>query len=163
MVGGTFHDRGDFWNSILEIPAPRILVLEDKDNPPGRGAFVGDMHAAILKALGCIGYVSNGAVREMPAVRAMGIQLFGGNVAVSHAYAHIFDVGASINVGGMEVHPGDLLHGDRHGVLSVPAKIAVAIPAVAAEIQRAEKTVIDFCRSREFSVEKLGEIMKRKG
>lgn len=163
MVGSTFHDRGDFWNSILEIPAPRILVLEDKDHPPGRGAFVGDMHAAILKALGCIGYVTNGAVRELPSVRGMGIQLFAGNVAVSHAYAHIFDVGASITVGGMEVHPGDLLHGDRNGVLSVPAKIAVAIPAVAAEIQRAEKTVIDFCRSREFSVEKLGEIMNRKG
>jgi 4-hydroxy-4-methyl-2-oxoglutarate aldolase len=163
MVGSTFHDRGDFWNSILEIPAPRILVLEDKDNPPGRGAFVGDMHAAILRALGCIGYVTNGAVRELPAVRAMGVQLFAGNVAVSHAYAHIFDVGASITVGGMEVHPGDLLHGDRHGVLSVPAKTAVAIPAVAAEIQRAEKTVIDFCRSREFSVEKLGKMMKRKG
>jgi len=163
MVGSTFHDRGDFWNSILQIPPPRILVLEDKDHPPGRGAFVGDMHSAILKALGCIGYLTNGAVRELPAVRAMGLQLFAGSVAVSHAYAHIFDVGASITVGGMEVHPGDLLHGDRHGVLSVPAKIAVAIPAVAAEIQRAEKTVIDFCRSSEFSVARLGEIMKRKG
>jgi regulator of RNase E activity RraA len=162
MVGSTFHDRGDFWNSILEIPAPRILVLEDKDNPPGHGAFVGDMHAAILKALGCIGYVTNGAVRELPSVRAIGMQLFAGNVAVSHAYAHIFDVGASITVGGMEVHPGDLLHGDRHGVLTIPAKIAGAIPAVASEMQRAEKTVIDFCRSKEFSVARLGEIMKRK-
>ena len=62
MVGGTFRDRADFWNSILEIPAPRILVLEDMDEPPGRGAFVGDMHAAIMKALGCIGYLTNGAV-----------------------------------------------------------------------------------------------------
>ena len=162
MVGSTFHDRGDFWNSILEIPAPRILVLEDKDNPPGRGAFVGDMHAAILKALGCVGYVTNGAVRELSAVRAMGLHLFAGNVAVSHAYAHIFDVGASISVGGMEVRPGDLLHGDRHGVLTIPLKIAGAIPAVAAKIQTAEKAVIDFCRSREFSVQKLGEIMRSK-
>jgi regulator of RNase E activity RraA len=163
MVGGTFRDRGDFWNSILEIPAPRILVLEDKDNPPGRGAFVGDMHSAILKALGCIGYLTNGAVRELPSVRAMGIQLFAGNVAVSHAYAHIFDVGAAISVGGMEIRPGDLLHGDRHGVLTIPAEIAAAIPAVAAEMQRAEQNVIDFCRSSGFSVAKLGEVMKRKG
>ncbi|MFZ0863405.1 MAG: RraA family protein [Candidatus Sulfotelmatobacter sp.] len=163
MVGSTFRDRGDFWNSILEIPAPRILVLEDKDNPPGRGAFVGDMHSAILKALGCIGYLTNGAVRELPSVRAMGIQLFAGNVAVSHAYAHIFDVGAAISVGGMEIRPGDLLHGDRHGVLTIPAEIAAAIPAVAAEMQRAEQNVIDFCRSSGFSVAKLGEVMKRKG
>jgi regulator of RNase E activity RraA len=152
MVGSTFRDRADFWNSILEIPAPRILVLEDKDNPPGRGAFVGDMHSAILKALGCIGYVTNGAVRELPSVRAIGIQLFAGSVAVSHAYAHIFDFGSAVTVGGMEVRPGELLHGDRHGVLAIPAEIAAAVPAVAAEIQRAEKNVIDFCRSSAFSV-----------
>jgi 4-hydroxy-4-methyl-2-oxoglutarate aldolase len=162
MVGGTFHDRGDFWNSILQVPAPRILVLEDKDHLPGRGAFVGDMHAAILKALGCIGYLTNGAVRELPSVRALGIQLFAGSVTVSHAYAHIFDVGAAITVGGMEVRPGDLLHGDRHGVLTIPAEIAAPIPGVAAEMQRAEQTVINFCRSSGFSVAKLGEIMKTK-
>ena len=162
MVGSSFRDRADFWNSILEIPAPRILVLEDKDSPPGRGAFVGDMHSAVLKALGCIGYVTNGAVRELPSVRAIGIQLFAGSVAVSHAYAHIFDVGAAITVGGMEVRPGELLHGDRHGVLAIPAEIAAAIPAVAAEIQRAEQSVIDFCRSSAFSVAKLGEVIKKK-
>ena len=160
MVGGTFRDRADFWNSILEIPAPRILVLEDMDEPPGRGAFVGDMHAAIMKALGCIGYLTNGAVRELPAVRTMGIQLFAGSVAVSHAYAHIFDVGAKVKVGGMEVRPGELLHGDRHGVLTVPAQIAARIPGAAAELQGAERKVIDFCRSSAFSVAKLGEIMK---
>ncbi len=122
--GGNFHDRADFWNSILQIPAPRILVLEDMDERPGRGAFVGDMHAAILKALGCVGYLTNGAVRELPAVRAMGMQLFAGSLAVSHAYAHIFDIGAVVKVGRMEIHPGDLLHGDRHGVLTIPIEFA---------------------------------------
>jgi regulator of RNase E activity RraA len=160
MVGGTFHDRADFWKSILEVPAPRILVLEDMDKPPGRGAFIGDMHAAILKALGCIGYLTNGAVRELPSVRTMGIQLFAGNVAVSHAYAHIFDVGAEINVGGMEVRSGALLHGDRHGIMTIPREIAARLPEVAQELKRSEQKIIDFCRSRDFSVERLREIMK---
>src|ERR1700733_12136038 len=160
MVGSTFHDRGDFWNSILKIPSPRILVLEDLDDLPGRGAFVGDMHAAVLKVLGCIGYVTNGAVRELPAVRAMGLQLFAGSVAVSHAYAHIFDVGAAVMVGGMEVRQGDLLHGDRHGVLTVPHRFASRIPDAAARLKQVEKTVIDFCRSSDFSVAQLREIMK---
>ena len=163
ITGHTYHDRADFWNRILELPAPRILVLEDMDNPPGRGAFVGDMHAAILRALGCVGYVTNGAARELPSVRAMGIQLFAGNVAVSHAYAHIFDIGAPITVGGMEVRPGDLLHGNRHGVLTIPAQIAGAVPKVAAELQLAEQRVIEFCRSSEFSVAKLGEVIKKLG
>jgi 4-hydroxy-4-methyl-2-oxoglutarate aldolase len=160
IVGGTFHDRADFWQSILAVPAPRILVLEDMDDPPGRGAFVGDMHAAILKALGCVGYLTNGAVRELPSVRTMGIQLFSGSLAVSHAYAHIFEIGAVIRVGGMEVRPGDLLHGDRHGVLTVPAEIAVNVPAVADRLRSTEQKIIDFCRSKDFSVAKLREVMK---
>ncbi len=161
--GGSFHDRADFWNNILEIPTPRILVLEDMDAGPGRGAFVGDMHAAILKALGCVGYLTNGAVRELPAVHAMGIHLFAGSVAVSHAYAHIFDFGATVRVGGMEVHPGNLLHGDRHGVLTVPVEFATKIPDVAVRLQHVEQTVIDFCQSSAFSVTKLRELMKTTG
>jgi 4-hydroxy-4-methyl-2-oxoglutarate aldolase len=161
VVGGSFRDRADFWNSILEIPAPRILVLEDLDRLPGRGAFVGDMHAAILKALGCIGYVTNGAVRELPAVRAMGFQLFAGNLAVSHAYAHIFEIGTAVTVGGMDVRPGDLLHGDRNGIVNVPIRIAREIPTAAERLQQAERKVIDLCRSRDFSVEKLREVLQR--
>ena len=160
IVGGAFHDRADFWKSILQIPPPRILVLEDMDKPPGRGAFVGDMHAAILKALGCVGYVTNGAVRELPSVRSMGIQMFAGSVAVSHAYAHIFEIGSKIEIGGMDVRPGDLLHGDRHGVLTIPMDIATKIPAVAAKLEEAEHKIIEFCQSPDFSVQKLREVMK---
>jgi regulator of RNase E activity RraA len=159
-IVGTFRDRADFWNSILEVPAPRILVLEDIDDPPGRGAFVGDVHAAILKALGCVGCLTNGAVRELPSVRKMGIELFAGSVAVSHAYAHIFDYGVKVTVGGMDVRPGDLLHGDRHGVLTVPPAIATEVPKAAEGLRRAEQTIIDFCRSRDFSVAKLSDVMK---
>jgi len=159
-ITGSYHDRTDWWNSILRVPAPRIAVLQDLDEPPGVGAFLGDMNAAILIALGCVGYVTNGAVRELPRVRDMGLHLFAGNVAVSHAYAHIFDFGSPVNVGGLEVHPGDLLHGDRHGLLTVPKEIAAEIPPVAARLREGEQRVIDSCRSQEFSVEKLRQVLK---
>lgn len=160
-IAGTFRDRGDFWNRILECPAPRILVLEDMDRPPGRGAFVGDVHAAILKALGCVAYVTNGAVRELSSVHSIGIQLFAGSVAVSHAYAHIFDLGATVTVDGMEVHPGDLLHGDQHGVITIPVEIAAQVPKVAADLQQQEQRVISFCQSNDFSVSKLSDVIKK--
>jgi 4-hydroxy-4-methyl-2-oxoglutarate aldolase len=163
MTGGSYHDRTDWWNSILKVPPPRIVVLEDLDKPPGLGAFLGDMHAAILRALGCVGYVTDGAVRDVPRVRDLGLQLFAGNVAVSHAYAHIFDFESKVKVGGLDVHPGELLHGDRHGLLTVPRAIAAEIPAVAARLQKAEEKVIDFCRSQEFSVDKLRRVLKELG
>lgn len=158
--GGTFRDRADFWNSILQVPPPRVLVLEDMDDRPGRGAFVGNVHASILKALGCVGYVTNGAVRELPSVQAMGVQLFAGSVAVSHAYAHIFEIGTVVTVGGLDVKAGDLLHGDRHGVLTVPHQVATRVPAAAERLQRKEDRVIEFCKSQDFSVEGLGEVIK---
>jgi regulator of RNase E activity RraA len=160
-ISGFYHDRGDLWSRIQSSPAPSILVLEDIDDKPGRGAFVGDMHAAILKALGCAGYVTNGSVRELPSVRAIGIQLFAGSVAVSHAYAHIFDIGVPVTVDGMEVHTGSLLHGDQHGVLTIPNEIAAEVPNVAAKLQRCEKEVIEFCESSDFSIVKLSELMKK--
>lgn len=158
-IDGMFRDRADFWNGILEVPAPRILVLQDMDEAPGRGAFVGDMHAAILKALGCIGHITNGAVRELPAVGKMGFQLFAGSVSVSHAYAHIFDIGAAITVGGMEIRPGDLLHADRHGVLTIPLEIASRIPSAATSLQKTQQRIIDFCQSKDFSVAGLREVI----
>ena len=161
IAGPFFHDRGDLWTGIIETQGPRILVLEDVDEKPGRGAFVGDMHAAILKALGCVGYVSNGAVRELPSVRRIGMQLFAGSVAVSHAYAHIFDLGIPVAVDGMEVSTGTLLHGDQHGIVTIPMQIAAEVPSVASKLQRSEQEVIEFCQSKNFSVEKLGELMKK--
>jgi 4-hydroxy-4-methyl-2-oxoglutarate aldolase len=161
MKGGTFRDRSDFWHSIQNVPAPRILVLEDMDRPPGRGAFLGDVHASILRALGCVGYVTNGAVRELPSVRTTGVQVFAGSVAVSHAYAHIFDIGSKVSVGGMDINPGDLLHGDQHGVLNIPLEIAGDVPRVATAMKLQERMVIDFCRSSTFSIAQLSEIMKK--
>jgi len=161
ISGSYFHDRGDLWSHILECPTPRILVLEDMDQTPGRGAFVGDMHAAILRALGCIGYVTNGAVRELSGVRSLGLQLFAGNIAVSHAYAHIFDIGAPVTIDGMEVHTGSLLHGDQHGIVTVPDKIASQVPNVAAKLQEMEQRVIQFCGSGDFSIETLNDVMRR--
>lgn len=161
MTGAFYHDRPEWWNSILQIPEPRIVVLEDLDKPPGLGAFLGDMHAAILRALGCVGFVTDGAVRELPRVKGLGLQLFAGNVGVSHAYAHIFDFCSTVKVGGLDVSPGDLLHGDRHGVLNVPTKIAAQIPEVAARLQHQEREVIEFCKSPEFSIEKLRHELSR--
>ncbi|MGO9270654.1 MAG: RraA family protein [Terriglobia bacterium] len=160
MSGRSFQDRTDWWTSILDVPAPRIVVLEDIDEPPGVGAFLGDVHASMLQGLGCIGYVTNGGVREVPALRRMGMHVFARNVAVSHAYARIIDFGCPLLVGGMPVGPGDLLHGDRHGVLTVPRQIAAEIPRVAEELRERDRRMIEVCRSPGFSVEKLRQTIK---
>jgi regulator of RNase E activity RraA len=159
--GGYIYDRVEWWKDILTVPAPRIVVIQDVDPNPGLGALVGEVHANILSALGCMGVVTNGAVRDLNAVRASGFQMFAGNISVSHAYAHVFDFGGPVDVARMNINPGDLLHADRHGVLSIPAEIADRIPPVAAELADRRHQIVDLCRSSDFSTEKLREFFQK--
>ncbi|HWZ55199.1 MAG TPA: RraA family protein [Verrucomicrobiae bacterium] len=155
MEGDSYYYRLDWLQHLVSIPAPRVLVVQDIDAHPGLGSFVGDVHANILFALGCAGMVTNGAVRNVEAARALHFQMFAHNVSVSHAFAHVFDFGGTVHVGGLQVRPGDLLHGDRHGVQTVPHEIAPKIPTVAQRMKAEEKALIDFCQSNAFSLEKL--------
>ena len=145
----------------MTVPEPRFIVAQDVDHIPGLGALFGAIHANISRALGCAAYITNGSVRDLPGVEAAGLQVFAGNVAVSHAYAHVVEFGEPIEIGGLEIKPGDLLHGDQHGIVSIPVSIAGEIPRVAKELLESERELIEFCRSKEFSFERLTEKMHR--
>jgi regulator of RNase E activity RraA len=161
MVGrGYYYERTDWWSHILSVPAPRVVVIEDVDNPPGLGAFVGEVNANILLALECHGLVTNGSVRDLDQVGLTRFQMFARNVAVSHAYSHVFDFGGTVELGGLEIRPGDLIHGDRHGVQTIPLEIAARIPAAADEIVLRRKRLIGVCCSTEFSIDRLREAIQ---
>ncbi|NBV20808.1 MAG: RraA family protein [Proteobacteria bacterium] len=157
--GHGYLERTDWWNHVLAVPAPRVVVIQDADRAAGTGSFVGEVHASILQALGCVGVVTNGTVRDVGAVEAMGFQLFASGLAVSHAFTHIVEIGGTVEVGGLTVRPGELLHGDRHGVLTVPNSIAAQVPTAAALIAARERKLIALCRSNEFSLEKLRTLL----
>ena len=155
VTGGTYVERTDWWDHILTTPGPRIVVIEDADERPGTGAFIDEVHAGILQSLGCVAAVTNGSVRNLPQISRSGFQVFARHPCVSHAYVHVLEFGVPVTVGGLVVHPGDLLHADCHGVLSVPHEIAGRIPAVAAEIAERERQVLAMCQAGGVTVEKL--------
>jgi len=161
MTQRCYYDRMDWWNYVASIPKPRVIVVEDADGKPGLGAFIGEIHAAIGVALDCVGCVTNGAVRDLPGIRALNFQLFAGRLSVSHAYAHIIDFNEPVEIGGLKIRSGDLLHGDRHGVLSVPLEIAAEIPAEASKILAEERELKEFCRSSEFSLDELAKRIRK--
>lgn len=159
MEGHSYRDRTDWWNFIQKQPEPRIVVLEDIDEKPGAGAFIGEIHGAILRALGCVACVTNGAVRSLPSARDEKLQLFASSVVVSHAFAHLTSLGQPVTVGGLEIKTGDLLHGDLHGVLMIPAEVAEEIPNRAEKVIAERKKIIDYCRSKQVSLDKLREMV----
>src|SRR5438477_6836024 len=152
--------RRDFWQQVLEIPEPRVVVMQDLDQPPGVGAYFGEVQTNIHRRLGCIGVVTNGHVRDVDEVRALGFHYFAGGLCVSHACVHLIDFGSSVKVGGTTVHSGDLLHADKHGVLVVPHEIAGDIPAAAAKIAERERRIISHCQSANFSLEELKRLIE---
>lgn len=157
----AYHENMNWWRYLASTPEPRVMVVQDSDDRPGAGALVGELHASIGLALHCTAYITNGAVRDLPAVRKLGFQLFAGNVAVSHMYAHIAEYGEPVEIGGLKIAPGDLIHGDQHGVHIIPLPVAPGIPEMAKEILREEEEIKSLCRSPRFSLKLLDETLQR--
>ena len=154
-AANNYPDRTDWWDYILSVPAPRVVVVEDISSRPGLGSLVGAVHMNILRALHCVGVVTNGSVRDIPAAESAGFHFYAGSVSVSHAYIHIVEMGHPVEIGGLQIRSGDLLHGDVHGVQSIPLDIAAQLPERAAKLSAREQALIALCRSPEFSLEKL--------
>jgi len=160
-VGYQYTDRTDWWHYIISVPAPRFVVVQDVDDRPGLGGFVGELHATILRALDCIGYATNGSVRDADAVRArVGLPMFASGIAVSHAFAHVVEFGEPVQIGGLRVGSGDLLFGDRHGLQSVPPQLVERIPDAAARMTAHERRIIALCRSPQFSIDALTQLVR---
>jgi 4-hydroxy-4-methyl-2-oxoglutarate aldolase len=161
-AAGLYAQRTDWWDYVQSLPKPHIIVAQDISSHPGLGALLGQVHFNIERALGCVGIVTNGAVRSLPTAEALGFQIFAGNVSVSHAYTHIVEFGTPVEVDGLKVHSGELLHGDQHGVQSIPISFAAQLPAVATRIAASKQAIITLCQSPEFTLEKLRAAVVKK-
>lgn len=159
-LGGAYYDRSDWWNSTERMPAPRIAVVEDVDERPGVSSVAGEVHASVLRALKCDGLITNGAIRDIPGLKAMNFPVFAGRIALSHGYTHVVEFGTPVEIFGLRIRQGDLLMADCHGAIAIPTEIAAELPKLATEIRRRERRIIDFCRSGAFSIAKLRDLIK---
>lgn len=148
------------WAHVLSMPAPRVMVIHDEDEPPAIGSLWGEVNGSIFMALGAVGVVTDGGVRDLDEVHAMGLQFFARDVIVSHAYVHLTSVGKPVTIGGLTVNPGDLVHGDKHGVMQIPHEIAAEIPEAVRVVEERERPIIELCRSSEFSPERLRALIE---
>jgi len=151
--------RMDYLDYVAALPHPSIVVIEDKDEPPGYGAFWGEVQTNVHKALGCLGTVTNGSIRDIAAV-AEGFQILAGSIAPSHAYVHVVAFGVSVTVHGMEVQSGDLIHADRHGAAVVPVEKIDAMAAALDGLMKREAKIIAAARALDATAESIKAAMK---
>src|SRR5256886_8282401 len=140
---------------------PRITVSQDIDGPDvGYGAFWGEVQSNVHKALGCLGVITDGSIRDIPQW-APGFQALAGSVGPSHAWVHAESFGSEVRVAGMTVRSDDLIHADSHGAIVIPVEIAAKIPDACELCARRETPILEIARAKDFSLEKLKEALKR--
>jgi 4-hydroxy-4-methyl-2-oxoglutarate aldolase len=161
ISGICYYQRVDWWEYVASIRGPKIIVVQDLDYVPGVGALFGEIHANIGKALGCVGYLTNGAIRDLAAIQALGFQCFAGGMSVSHSYAHIVEFGTPVHIGGLKITSGDLLHGDMNGMHSIPPAVTDRLVATVEEIIDHEAELLTLCRSPDFSLQKLEAALRK--
>ena len=115
----------------------------------GLGAQFGEVNSTIHQKLGCVGHITSGCPRDLDEVEALGFQLFGLNPCVSHAYVRLVDFGSPVMIGGVEIHSGDLIHADKHGVCLIPHAVAPRLAAACVEVESRERPLLEICRSDE--------------
>ena len=153
--------RIDFIDEILKIPEPRIIVMKDLDYPNVIGSFWGEVQVNIHGAVNCVGTVTDGGVRDLDEMREKGFFAFASDVLVSRSYVHLVELNVPVNVGGVDVNPGDIIMGDKHGVINIPKEVAADIPEAVKGVQAREKVMIDYCRSPNFTVDGLRDQLRK--
>jgi regulator of RNase E activity RraA len=144
------------WAALEAAPKPAVLVIKDVGPAPLRGCHMGEIMATTAKALGAVGCVSDGGLRDVREVEALGgFQYFCPGFVVSHGQPVIVDVGVPVEIHGLPIVAGDLLHGDVNGLLVVPDAIAADVAAACEDVRTEERALLDLIKAPGFSVEKL--------
>jgi regulator of RNase E activity RraA len=156
-------DRGllRLWEAVEAAPKPAVVVIKDIGHERSRSCHMGEVMATTAKALGSVGCVSDGGLRDVMEVRALGFQYFCPGFVVSHGNPFMCEVNVPVVLEGLEIAPGDLLHGDANGLLVIPEAVADRVAAQAQAVRAAEREVLDFVRSPGFTVEKLRTFQER--
>ncbi len=144
--GSAYSTLDEQVRRFEEVPWPPFVVFQDLDDPPVAATF-GEVMCATYQAFGAVGLITSGAARDIEQVRRLRFAAFAGATICSHGYSHFTSLHTPVRVGGLTVHPGDLLHADANGVTNIPREIAADVADAAAEFVSAEAAVLDYLKS----------------
>ncbi len=145
--------------AFAEIPGPPIVVFQDLDTPVMSATF-GEVMCTTYKAFGAAGLITSGAARDLDQVEAMSFPCFADGAICAHGFCHILQVHVPVHVGGIQITPGQLLHGDRNGVTTIPNEVASETAHACAELVAAEQIVLDYLKTPNINPKGYGEARK---
>jgi len=105
---------------VTSIAGPKIVVVQDLDKPRLHGAFWGEVNSTVHRALGCLGTIADGGIRDLDEMNHAGFKALARHLCVGHAFSCPVRWGGEVEVFGTKVMSGQLIHADKHGFLAVP-------------------------------------------
>lgn len=147
-----------YYENIARAPQPTIAVIQDIDHQPGIGAFWGEVNTNIHWGLGCVGAITNGSMRDLEMMQPQ-FQCLAASLSPSHAWVHVVEIGVKVDVCGLLVSDGDIVHADHHGAVLIPANSLDKLPAAIDFMARKEKVLLDAAKAPGFNLEKLRAAM----
>ena len=146
--------RLDYFRNMAGGPRPAIAVLEDVDFPNCVSAWWGEVHTNVHKGLGLNGALTNGVMRDLGDL-ADGFPVVAGSVGPSHAFVHVRELGTAVNVFGMTVNQGDLVHADQHGGLVIPPDVIPHLKGAIEKMWAGEQIILGPAKDPDFNIDKL--------
>jgi regulator of RNase E activity RraA len=143
--GDTYMGLSVQVEKLAATPWPKVVVFQDLDDPPVAATF-GEVMATTYKAFGCVGLITSGAGRDLDQVEPLQFPCFTSGTICSHGYTQIVELEVPVRVGGVWINPGDLLHGDRNGVTTIPLELAHLVPEGCAAYMQAEAVVLNYLK-----------------
>jgi regulator of RNase E activity RraA len=156
IAGNVYSGLAEQVAAFGELPGPPVVVFQDLDTPVASATF-GEIMCSTYKAFGAIGLITSGAARDLDQVEAMSFPCFADGTICAHGYCHILQIHVPVHVGGVAIRPGDLLHGDRNGVTTIPNEVASAVAHACAEYVAAEQIVLDYLKSGKLDPKKYAD------
>lgn len=148
--------RMKWLEAIERSPKPVICVVQDKViGKKGLAAHWGEIMGTMVQQLGTVGIVTNGAVRDLEALHAIGMKVWSEHVVVSHGWIDVDDADIPVEVGGLTIHPGDILHADCNGVVSIPHDLLEDLPVKVKKILDDEKVILHDLRTNGVDLKKM--------
>jgi len=146
--------RIDYFRSMAAGPSPSVAAIEDTDYPNCIAGWWGEVHVAVHKGLGLSGAITNGVMRDLD-VMDDGFPVLAGSVGVSHGFVHVVEVGTAVNIFGLTVTQGELIHADRHGALVIPNDVIPLLKTAIHTVVSNEAIVLEPARQKGFNIDKL--------
>lgn len=143
------------FEAIAAAPKPAVVVVKNIGPRATHACFHGDVLATLSKRLGAVGIVTDGGVRDLEGIRPLGYHVFAAGLVVAHGTFNFLDVGIPVEISGVNIQPGALIHGDASGVVTIPLEIADTVYAECLKLREREAGLRDYAHSRDFSLEGL--------